>query len=168
MALAVIQDPGEDILTQLCGMSVSPLSQCLLAFALDTFEQSIDRRAMHPHRTASPCFSCGHSLFHRPDKLSPGSLPCVGYLTLGGLRHDWHDHSSLPPRRAEPHANGFVRGFFAINAMIMLHPLCQTAPGHSHAMPQSRQMAPRSQYSHRDGSGPILLARLHSAGAVLR
>ncbi len=78
MALAVIQDPGKDILTQLRGMSVSPLSQGLLTFALDTLEQSIDRRAMHLHRRAFVCFSCGHPLFYRPDKLSPGSLPCVG------------------------------------------------------------------------------------------
>lgn len=112
MALAVIQDPGENILTQLRGMSVSPLSQGLLTFALDTLEQSIDRRAMHPHRTASPCFSWGHPLLHRPDKLSPGSLPCVGDLTLLCCRHDGYDHSSLSPRRAEPHANRFGRFCF--------------------------------------------------------
>src|SRR5258708_21846131 len=100
MALTVIQDPGEDIPAELRRVSMSPLSQGLLAFALDTLEQSIDRRAMHPHRTVSVCFSCGHPRLHGPDKLSSGRLPCVGYLTLVGSRHDWHDHSSLPPLRA--------------------------------------------------------------------
>ena len=77
---------------------------------LDSLEESVHSRPMHRNRTASARFSCGHPLLHRSDKLLPGRLPSVGYLTLVGCRHDRHDHSPFP-RHAEPQASGLDISF---------------------------------------------------------
>jgi hypothetical protein len=104
VVLAILQHIGEHLTPKLRGMAMAPLNEGVHAFTLDALEQPIHGGTMHRDRAAPSCFSCGHPLSHRPDKLSPGSLPCVEYLTLVCSRHDWHDHSSLPQRHVEPHA----------------------------------------------------------------
>jgi len=77
VALAILQNPGENVPTQLCGMAMSPLNECLFTFALDTLEQPIDGRAMYGDRAEPSYIRGGRPLLHLLDHFPPGCLALV-------------------------------------------------------------------------------------------
>ncbi len=89
MALAIVQHPGENLPAELDWVSVSPLSQRLLPFALDTLEQPIHGCAMQRDRTEPSGLCGGHSLLHVPDNLPPD---CLTSLALVWCHYKWHCH----------------------------------------------------------------------------
>jgi hypothetical protein len=93
VVLAVIQQKGENFPAKLRGVPMSPLSQCLLAFALDTLEQPIHSGAMRRDRTEPSCLCGGHSLLHVPDNLPPD---CLTSLALVWCHDKWHRHYLHP------------------------------------------------------------------------
>src|ERR1700680_3481396 len=87
---------------------MSPLSQGLLAFALDP-TRAVDRPLCDVSAQnsicallvrSSPLAQIGQALACR--------LPSVGYLTLVGCRHDRHDHSPFPRAMPSPRQAGWT------------------------------------------------------------
>src|SRR5512135_1138229 len=74
MALAVVQQKGENLPAQLDGVSVTPFDESLLALALSSLEEPIHGRAMHRDRAEPACVRDGCSLLHLPDHLPLGRL----------------------------------------------------------------------------------------------
>lgn len=89
MALAIVQHPGENLPAEFDWVSMSPLSQRLFTFALDTLEQPIHRCAMQRDRAEPSCLCSSHSLLHVMDNLSPDEL---SFLALVWCHSKWHGH----------------------------------------------------------------------------
>jgi hypothetical protein len=98
VVLTAIQHTGEHLSPKLRGVAVAPLDERVLAFTLDTLEESIHRRAMHRDRAASPCVRGSYPLLDLPNNLPLGYLACLLGLSWPTLvwcfwrDHRWHRH----------------------------------------------------------------------------